>query len=303
MYDVIVIGAGPAGLTSAIYLRRANLSVLVLEANSYGGQIINTVDIENYPGLEHISGFDLATKMYEQAKDLGCEFKYQRVEEIIDNKDIKEVITNKEKFSAKAIIIATGNKSRLLGLDNEDNYLGRGISYCATCDGNFYKNKDVAVVGGGNTALEDALYLSHIVNKLYLIHRRDEFRGDPKTLELLKNRNNIEYVLNSNITKINGSDRLESIEVTNKDGSVKELNISGLFIAIGRVPENSNFKDLINLDDNGYVISNDRCTTNVEGIFVAGDARVKEVRQLTTAVGDGAISATEAIKYINKKEI
>ena len=299
MYDIIIVGAGPAGLTSAIYGCRSGKKVLVLEAMSYGGQIINTLDIENYPCEEHISGFDFATRLYNQAKNLGAEIKFQKVIEIKDNKNTKKVITNKEEYETKTIIIATGNENRKLGLDNEDSLVGKGVSYCATCDGHFYKSKTVAVVGGGNTALEDALYLSDICEKIYLIHRRDQFRGDQKTVELLKNKSNVEFVYNSNVTKLISEDKLKSIEVTNKDGSVQILDVDGLFIAVGRIPENQNFAKLINLDEAGYIIASEDCKTNVPGIFVAGDSRIKEVRQLTTAVGDGAVSATQAIKYIN----
>lgn len=300
MYDIIIIGAGPSGLTAAIYGSRANKKVLVLEKNAYGGQIINTKDIENYPGVNHINGFDFATKLYNQAKDLGAEIKYQNVVSINDLGDIKEVVTSKETFKAKAIIIATGNENRKLNLPNEDKLIGKGISYCATCDGNFYKNKIVAVVGGGNTALEDALYLSDICLKIYLIHRRDSFRGEEKTVNLLKEKNNIEFVLNSNITSINGENILESIDVTNNDGETKTLNVNGLFIAIGRVPENEIFSNLVELDNNGYIKSGEDCLTSVKGIFVAGDNRTKEVRQLVTATGDGAVAATKAVKYINE---
>lgn len=300
MYDIIIVGAGPAGLTAAIYARRASKKVLVLEAKNYGGQIINTLDIENYPVERHISGFDFATKLYNQAKDLGAEIVFEKVIEIKDNKE-KEVITTKNKYTTKTIILATGSENRKLGLDNEDELIGKGISYCATCDGAFYKNKDVAVVGGGNTALEDALYLSDIANKVYLIHRRDEFRGVESTLNLLKEKKNIEFIYNSNITKIISEDRLNSIEITNKDGSIKEINISCIFIAIGRIPENQNFEKIIKMDKAGYIIAGENCNTNIPGIFVAGDNRTKEVRQLVTATSDGAVSATEAIKYINNK--
>lgn len=300
MYDIIIVGAGPAGLTAAIYARRASKKVLVLEAKNYGGQIINTLDIENYPVERHISGFDFATKLYNQAKDLGAEIVFEKVIEIKDNKE-KEVITTKNKYTTKTIILATGSENRKLGLDKEDELIGKGISYCATCDGAFYKNKDVAVVGGGNTALEDALYLSDIANKVYLIHRRDEFRGVESTLNLLKEKKNVEFIYNSNITKIISEDRLNSIEITNKDGSIKEINISGLFIAIGRIPENQNFEKIIKMDKAGYIIAGENCNTNIPGIFVAGDNRTKEVRQLVTATSDGAVSATEAIKYINNK--
>ena len=299
MYDIIIIGAGPAGLTAAIYAKRASKNVLVLEAKSYGGQIINTLDIENYPVEAHISGFDFATKLYNQTKELGAEIKFEKVVDINDKGHVKEVITTKNTYTSKAVIIATGSENRKLGIEKEDELIGKGISYCATCDGAFYRKKNVAVVGGGNTALEDALYLSDLVNKVYLIHRRDEFRGEESTVRRLKEKENIEFVYNSNVTKLNANERLESIEVTNKDGSTRTIEIDGLFVAVGRIPENENFAKLMNLDNSGYIIANEDCKTNVAGIFVAGDNRTKEVRQLVTATSDGAIAATAAIKYIN----
>ena len=298
MYDIIIVGAGPAGLTAAIYARRANKKVLVLEARNYGGQIINTLDIENYPVEAHISGFDFATKLYNQAKDLGTEIIFEKVVEI-KNDDLKEVITTKNTYKTKTIILATGSENRKLGLPNEDELIGRGISYCATCDGAFYRNKKVAVVGGGNTALEDALYLADLCDTVYLIHRRDEFRGEDVTLNNLKEKDNIKFIYNSNVTKLIANDRIESIEVTNKNGNIENINVDGLFIAIGRIPENENFAKIINLDSNGYIIAGENCHTNIPGIFVAGDNRVKEVRQLVTATSDGAIASVEAVKYIN----
>ena len=299
LYDIIIVGAGPAGLTSAIYAKRANKNVLVLEAKNYGGQIINTLDIENYPANEHISGFDFATNLYNQAKNLGTEIVFEKVIDINDLGKEKEIITTKNTYKTKAIIIATGSENRKLGLSNEDELVSKGISYCATCDGPFYKKKIVAVVGGGNTALEDALYLSDIASKVYLIHRRNQFRGEESTINLLKEKMNVEFIYNSNVTKLNAQDKLESIEVTNSDGSKRNINVDALFVAIGRSPENQNFAKLINLDKSGYIIANENCHTNVDGIFVAGDTRSKEVRQLVTATSDGAIASIEAIKYIN----
>lgn len=290
MYDIVIIGAGPAGMTAAIYASRANKKVLVLEELNYGGQIINTTNIENYPIEENISGFDFATKLYNQIIKLGVEVKLEKVISI-NNKEIK---TNKSTYQAKAIIIATGLKTRKLELPKEEELIGRGISYCATCDGALYKDKDVAIVGGGNTALEDALYLSNICSKVYLIHRRNEFRADPITVEKIINKDNIEILYDSIITRINGNDYLESIELNNN----KIINISGLFIAIGKIP-NIDFIDIETTED-GYIKSNELCHTNIEGIFVAGDIKDKSLRQLVTATSDGAIAATEAIKYINK---
>ncbi len=299
MYDIIIVGAGPAGLTSAIYARRANKKVLVLEAKSYGGQIINTLDIENYPGDNHISGFDLATKMYEQAKELGAEIRFEKVVEVKNKTNYKEVITTNNKYKCKALILATGSENRKLELSNEDSLIGKGVSYCATCDGAFYKDKIVAVVGGGNTALDDALYLTDICKKVYLIHRRDTFKGEESTLNKLKEKNNITFIYNSNVTKLNASDKLESIIVTDNTGNKKELEVSAIFIAVGQIPENQNFAKIIKLDEKGYIITKENCHTNKKGIFAAGDARTKDLRQLVTATSDGAVAATEAIKYIN----
>lgn len=291
MYDIIIIGAGPAGLTAAIYGARANKKVLVLEALNYGGAIINTPNIENYPVEESISGFDFATKLYNQVINLGVEVKFEKVININKN----EVETNKSKYNTKTTIIATGLNNRKLLLPNEDKLLGKGISYCATCDGAFFKEKDVAVVGGGNTALEDALYLSNICNKVYLIHRRNSFRADDITVEKVLDKKNIEVLYDTVVTKINGIDHIESIELNND----KIITIDGLFIAIGKVP-NIDFINNIDLTEDGFIKADELCHTSIENIFVAGDIRNKNLRQLVTATSDGAIAATEAIKYINK---
>lgn len=300
MYDIIIVGAGPAGLTAAIYAGRANKKVLVLEALTYGGQIINTNVIDNYPVNPGISGVEFATKIYEQAKALGAEIKFEKVIDIKDG-ELKEVVTNKETYQTKTIILATGSDSRKLKLENEDKLLGRGISYCATCDGAFYKNKDVAVVGGGITALKDALYLSDITNKVYLIHRRDTFKTEEDVVDKVKAKENIEIIYNSNVTKLIADETLKEIEVTDNEKNITNIKVDALFIAVGRIPENQNFAKLIDLDSNGYIISDEKCHTNIEGIFVAGDNRVKGLRQLVTATSDGAIAATEAIRYINNK--
>ena len=300
MYDIIVIGGGPAGMTAAIYARRAAKSVLVLEAVTCGGQILNTPDIENYPVEAHISGFDFSNKVYEQAKGLGAEFVFEKAVEIRDEAGVKTVVTAKNAYQAKAVILATGSENRKLGLEDEDRLTGKGVSYCATCDGNFYRRKVVAVVGGGNTALEDAQYLSDIAAKVYLIHRRDSFRGEETNAERLKARENVEIIYNANVTRLISEKRLKAIEVTDKlTGEVRTIELNGLFIAVGRVPENKNFANLVKLDASGYVEAGEDCHTNADGIFVAGDNRTKALRQLVTATADGAMAATEAVKYIN----
>ena len=300
MHDIIIIGAGPAGMTAAIYARRAAKSVLVLEAVNYGGQILNTPDIENYPAEAHISGYDFSTKLYEQAKELGAEFIFEKAVDIKSENGTKVVVTAKNSYEAETVIIATGSASRKLGLEDEERLVGKGVSYCATCDGNFYRKKVVAVVGGGNTALEDALYLSDIAEKVYLIHRRDSFRGEEANVSRLTARENVEFIYNSNVTKLISDKRLRAIEVTNNlDGSVRTVELNGLFVAVGRIPENRNFANLIKLDDAGYVEAGEDCHTSCDGIFVAGDNRTKTLRQLVTAAADGAMAATEAVKYIN----
>ena len=300
MYDIIVIGAGPAGMTAAIYARRAARSVLVLEAVSYGGQIINTPDIENYPVEAHISGFDFSTRVYEQAKGLGAEFAFEKAVKIRDEGSIKTVITPKNAYQAKAVILATGSQNRKLGLEDEDRLVGRGVSYCATCDGNFYRNKVVAVVGGGNTALEDALYLADLARQVYIIHRRDSFRGEETSVARLQERDNVEFVYNANVTRLVAEKRLKAIEVTDKlTGGVRTIEVNGLFIAVGRVPDTQSVARLVQLNEAGYVQAGEDCHTATPGVFVAGDNRAKALRQLVTATADGAMAATEAVKYIN----
>ena len=292
MYDVIIVGAGTAGLTAGIYALRAGKRVLILEGKTYGGQIVKAGIIENYPGIPNVSGYDFATALFNQAKDLGAEIKFETVIRV--EKD-KTVITTKDTYSAKAIILATGAENRKLKLENEEKLVGRGISYCATCDGNFYKNKVVAVVGGGNSALEYAVYLADIASKVYIIHMLDTFQGDNKYVEDLKTKSNVEYMFNTNVIRINGDRRLQSVDIKNNDKETN-LEIDGLFIAIGQEPKNEMFSNIVTLNEAGYIVSSDGVHTKTEGIYVAGDAREKELRQLTTATSDGSIAATIAIK-------
>jgi thioredoxin reductase (NADPH) len=293
MYDIIIVGGGPAGMTAAIYARRANKKVLVFEGKACGGQILNATEVDNYPGFESISGFDLSQNMYNQALKLGAEFKFEMVKKITAD---KKVITDNGEYQAKAIILATGAENRRLNIVEEADYIGRGISYCATCDGNFYKGKDVAVVGGGNTALEDALYLANLCNKVYLIHRRDQFRGEDKYVEQIKLSDNIELILNSQVVDLIGEDKLNQITVKNNDETTRTIDVSGLFIAVGQQPRNEMFADVVEIDEKGYIKAHDEVYTNVEGIYVAGDTRNKVLKQLTTAVSDGSLAATIAIK-------
>lgn len=287
-YDCVIIGGGIAGLTSALYAARGGLKTLVIESTQYGGQIVNSLDVENYPGFLSINGYDLISNIKEQVKKYNVEFLEEEVTDLKKNK----VITNQKEIEFKTAIIASGLKRRTLGL--EDNYIGKGVSYCATCDGAFFKNKKVAVVGGGNTALEDVLYLSNIASTVYLIHRRDTFRADASVISKITKKDNVEFVLNKQIKSINGDGVLESI--TLDDDTV--LNLDGLFIAIGFSSEVNYLHDLIELDEDGFIKSDNTCT-NIPNIFVAGDVRTKEVRQLITAASDGAIAATNCINYIN----
>ena len=300
MYDIIIIGSGIAGLTSAIYALNNKRNILILESQSYGGQITNSNLINNYPGFKNISGFDLMTNIYEQVKSLGGEIKY---EEVIKLTKTKEVITRKNKYKAKTIIIATGLVPRKLNLDMEDNLIGKGISYCATCDGAFFKDKIVMVAGGGATAIEDTIYLANICKKVYLVYRGKELRKDVNLIDNVKSLDNIEIIYNSNITKLYGKDNLDSVDITNNDTKdVKNIEVDGLFIAIGKTPGASIFKDLIDVSDTGYIITDSNCHTNIDGIYAAGDIRKKSLRQLVTEASDGAIAAIEAIKYINRNK-
>ena len=292
MYDIIIVGAGPAGLTAAIYALRAKKKVLIFEAKSYGGQIVTAPLVENYPGFESISGFEFSTNLYNQVLRLGGEFKFETVLKVSEN---NLVTTKKGEYAAKAIILATGADKKKLNIPKEEMFVGRGISYCATCDGNFYKNKIVAVVGGGNAALEDALYLTDLASKVYLIHRRDSFR-DIQYVKELKEKSNVEFIYNSNVLNLNGDKKLESIDVIDNNNNIIKLSIDGLFIAVGQEPKNKIFSSVIDLDEAGYIKTVDGVHTSKPKIYVAGDARFKMLRQLVTATSDGAISATTAIK-------
>lgn len=298
MYDIIIVGAGPAGLTAALYALRANKKVLIFEAKSYGGQIINASKIENYPGIENISGFDYATTLYNQVKNLNGEIKYETVTRVTEN---KEVFTSAGKYEAKAIIIATGSSNRRLNIENEKEYIGKGVSFCATCDGNFFKDKTVAVVGGGQTAIDDVIYLSNIVNKVYLIYRGEKLNEELNNINKLNDISNLEIILNTNVNKIIGEDLLTGIETTDKNNNKSTINIDGLFIAVGQEPKNEIFSNVVDLNERGYIETTDGVHTKTEGIYVAGDTRVKELRQLTTAVADGSIAATIAIKEMKNQ--
>lgn len=299
MYDIVIIGAGTAGLSAAIYGVRSGKKVLVLEGTMYGGQIVNTPEIENYPGIKNVSGFEFATNLYEQATELGTEITMDKVVEISQLEDGYLVECECDSYKGKTVILATGSKNRKLGLDKEEEFLGKGVSYCATCDGMFFKDKVVAVAGGGNTALEDAGYLSSYCKKIYIIHRRDEFRGEEKLIEQLREKSNVEFVLNTIITGIQGTDKLETIDIETKKNGIKlNVAVDGLFVAVGREPANHSFATLVDLDEFGYIVAGEDCKTKSEGVFAAGDCRTKKVRQLTTAASDGAVSALAACELL-----
>lgn len=299
LYDILIIGGGPAGLAAAIYGLRANKSVLVIEKQNFGGQIIESKNVVNYPGFKEISGMELGSSMYEQAKELGMEEKYGEVLEIKKEASKFIVKTKKEEFYSKTIILATGSKTKMLNLENERNLIGKGISYCATCDGAFFKDGVVAVIGGGNTAIEDCLYLANLCQKVYLIHRRDTFRAEAKKVELLKTKKNVEFYLDSVVEKLIGKDSLEEIVIQNvKNNKKTTLKVDGLFVAIGRVANTTLVENLINLASDRTVEADDSTKTNIEGLFVAGDVRQKKIRQLTTATADGTIAAMMAINYL-----
>lgn len=295
MYDMIVIGAGPAGLSSAIYGLRAGKSVLVLEGKSYGGQIINTPKVENYPGIKEISGYHFATEMFEQAKKLGAEISYEKCTGIEKNFVVN---TPEHSYECRSVVLAVGAVNRKLGLDREEELTGKGISYCATCDGAFFKGKDVAVVGGGNTALEDALFLSNYCRSVSVIHRRDTFRGEKKREMLLREKDNVHFYLEQRILSVAGEERLEELTMCHTvTGEEQKLSVDGLFIAVGQMPDTREFTSLIQLDEGGYIEAGEDCHTNIPGIYAAGDCRKKQVRQLTTAVADGSVAALAACAY------
>ncbi|MCR5614888.1 MAG: thioredoxin-disulfide reductase [Saccharofermentans sp.] len=299
MADIIIVGAGPAGLSAAIYARRAGMSTVVYEAESYGGQIINTPEVENYPAIAKISGFDFADSLYKQAEALGAVVKFDKVTEITPVADGFEIKTEYSGTdTCKAVVLAVGAKNRHMGIAREEELTGKGISYCATCDGAFYKGKTVAVTGGGNTAVEDAIYLCGMAEKVYLVHRRNEFRAEETLVNAAKAISNLEIVTPYVVKELRGEPKLSSVVLENReDGTEKELAVDGLFVAIGQEPATADFKDLVTLTG-GYIEAGEDCRTNVRGIFAAGDGRTKKVRQLTTACADGAVAALAAVDYI-----
>ncbi len=298
-YDIIILGSGPAGLSAAIYAQRARLSTLLIEEKPLsGGQILDTYEVDNYPGLPGITGFEMGQKFRAHADRLGAEVVNAQVLSVRLDGEKKIVTTQKGVYEAKTLIIATGAKHRRLGIPGEDKLVGMGVSYCATCDGAFFKGKTVAVVGGGDVALEDALFLARGSEKVYLVHRRDQFRGAKILQEKVKEASNIEPVLDSVVTEIKGEGQVSSILLNSKNGESRELEVQGVFIAVGIEPNSSAVKGLVAQDAGGYIVAGEDTKTSVEGVFAAGDVRTKQLRQVLTAAADGANAVTSAEKYI-----
>lgn len=299
MYDIVIIGGGPAGLTAALYARRANKSVLVIEKGTFGGQITFSPKVENIPGFLQVTGNEFAEKLVEQALEQGAEVECAEVTGIRDG-SVKTVITDSGEFEAKAVIIATGAKHRMLGLDREEQFVGEGISFCAVCDGAFYEGKTVAVIGGGNSALQEAILLSDLAKKVYVIQNLDYFTGEKKLSEQLSARDNVEIILGTTVEALNGDSTLTGITVKKTaDGTVKDISVDGMFVAVGLIPQNEIFAENIELDNYGYVNADESCVTNTKGIFTAGDCRKKKIRQVATAAADGAVAAMAACDYID----
>ncbi len=296
LYDIAIIGGGPAGLTAAIYAGRANKKVVIIEKGTFGGQITSSPKVENIPGFVSVTGNEFAEKLIEQAVSLDAQIECCEAQKIIPG-EYFTVVTDDGDFFAKSVIIATGTKHRLLGLDREDEFIGNGISFCAVCDGAFYTGKTVAVIGGGNSALQEALLLSETSKKVVVVQNLDFLTGEKKLQELVSKKANIEVILGTVVKEFLGGTDLTGIKVSNGTDTYN-IDVDGVFVAIGLLPQNEAFSDAVSLDGGGYVVSGEDCLTNAEGIFVAGDCRTKRIRQVATAAADGAIAALAACEYI-----
>ncbi len=297
MYDIIIVGAGPAGLTAALYARRAGHSVLVLEGGVPGGQAVTTPHVENWPGTLSISGPDFAMGLYQQCTDLGAEIQFAAVTGFQDQGSVKVVLAGEEQFQGRALILANGVQRRKLGVPGEERLGGKGVSYCATCDGSFFKGKDVAVVGGGNTAVEDAIYLASICPTVWLIHRRDKLTAQKYLVDGLKDKPNVKLLMEHKVLEIQGEKQVESIRLMGPDHQ-RILHVSAVFAAVGLIPDNAKFSPPLALNEYGYLQAGEDCVTNIPGVFAAGDTRSKELRQLVTAAADGAMAASKAGQYL-----
>ncbi len=301
MYDVIIIGAGPGGMTAASYAARAGLDVVVLEGLIPGGQMGTTFEVENYPGLNNVlSGAELAMDFENQAKKFGAKILFERVETVDFSSDVKKVVSDNGEYSAKTVVLAMGAKPRKLKVPGEEEFAGMGVSYCATCDGAFYKGKTTVVVGGGDTALEDAIFLSRYCNKVYLVHRRDEFRGSRQLQKRVKEIENIEIILSANVTEIKGDKKVNGVTVAYNDGKNIDIPVDGVFVAVGTSPEGGDLTSQFNKTDAGYIITDDEMQTSISGVFAVGDIRDKKLRQIVTAASDGAIAAYSISKYLEE---
>lgn len=302
MYDLIIIGSGPAGLSAAVYAKRAGLDLLVLEKQPMsGGQILNTYEVDNYLGMPGINGFDMGMQFRAHADKLGVKFQNETVMSVEDAGDKKIVHTSKGEYEAKALILATGAQHARLNVPGEEEFSGRGVSYCATCDGAFFGGRTVAVVGGGDVALEDAIYLARFCEKVYLIHRRDELRGAKILQDSLREMPNVEILYSHVVKAVNGNDGVDTLQIKDvKNGEEKELAVAGVFIAVGITPDTKLVSELVSTDEGGYVLAGEDCVTDRPGIFVAGDIRRKPLRQVVTAVADGANAAISAEHFCRK---
>lgn len=303
-YDIIIAGAGPAGLTAAIYARRAGKTVLVLEKAAFGGQITHSPKVENYPGFPVISGNELAEKLMDQALALGAEVDVDAVTDVVDLGEWKSVITERKEYIAHAVIIASGSKHRTLGLPNEEELTGNGVSYCVLCDGAFFAGREVAVIGGGNSALQEAVLLSETCSKVTVIQNLGFLTGEESLIKNLQARQNVHFIFNTIVTGLNGKEELTSLTLKNTESNTEsDFAVNGIFVAIGQVPENKPFAGVCDIDERGYIVANETCCTRTAGVFVAGDCRTKGIRQITTATGDGASAALAACKYIEDTRV
>ena len=298
MYDIIIIGGGPAGLTAALYACRANKKTLVIEKETFGGQITFSPKVENIPGFISLTGNEFAEKLVEQVLEQGADVESCEALEIRDG-EVKTVVTDDGEYQGKAVIIATGAKHRMLGIDGEERFVGEGISFCAVCDGAFYKDKTVAVVGGGNSALQEAILLADTAKKVYVVQNLDFFTGEKKLVDQLERLDNVEIILGVTVDSFVGDNELEGVVIKNSAGETQTLEIDGLFVAIGLIPQNDAFKNVVTLDGRGYAEVDESCEAETNGIFVAGDCRTKKIRQVTTAAADGAIAALAACDYVD----
>jgi len=301
VYDVIIIGAGPAGMTAAVYAARANLDTLMLERGVPGGQMANTEEIENYPGFDHILGPDLANKMLEHAKKFGARYQFGEVKKIVDGHPYKKVVTGKETYLAKAVIIASGAEHRKLGVPGEDRLAGRGVSYCAVCDGAFFRDKELVVVGGGDSAVEEGVFLTKFASKVTIVHRRDQLRAQKILQERAFKNEKVDFIWDTVVEEIVGDDKVTGVKLYNrKTGERREFPCDGVFIYIGMDPLTDWVRDLGITNDAGYIETDERMRTRLTGIFAAGDVREKTLRQVVTATSDGSIAAMEAQQYIEE---